>query len=370
MTDINFLKEWNKNLSLKILPLNKISFEELFAHYSEVGFLYPEKLNKLQPHLALIKKNWEKGWSGRSDILCTLIYRDEALNKRGTFSAWKTSGNGWFSQHLTSQNHAAGLLSLLFNAQNISIIMKYGSVQHWSSPTNEFAMNNYGNLNTIGSEHAESSLLNYLQIDPSELNPSTNLFTIQKCTNKDHSVVCKIAESFRSKIYCEAEGLDQYDIELSMLDAQYKKCGLSRKRYIWIAIEKSTCKPRGMIIAYRGPFGFNFSFLENKCDLMLDPHLTQNQREDICRLLVYNASQVYFDCNTSLRYPLKYMVVLTDDQSSIALEDMGAVKTRQYNQSICLEKGFNKMNEYMKKKFLPVINYLTKYELTKGNSNN
>jgi hypothetical protein len=127
----------------------------------------------------------------------------------------------------------------------------------------------YGKMNIMGTEYADSCLLNYLQIDPILLNSSSDSFTIIKCTNKDYSTVRNVAEHFRGSIYTKAEQLDQPDVELSQMDAQYRKYGLSRKRYIWIAVEKSSRKPKGMILAYRGLSVLILVFLKTDVTLWL-----------------------------------------------------------------------------------------------------
>jgi hypothetical protein len=51
----------------------------------------------------------------------------------------------------------------------------------------------------------------------------------------------------------------------------YRALGLRRYRRIWLAMMDGHDAPVGAAIAYRGPLGFNLSFLENRCDVLLDP---------------------------------------------------------------------------------------------------
>ncbi len=342
--------------NLKLLPANSFSFDQLYSHYADSGFLYPEKLKKLSPHLDLIRDNWTKGWAAGRNILLTQIYREQRLNKTGTVTVWKSTGGGWQSQHLTSQNHAVGILYLLLYAQNEGIFSNYGSAQNWYSPTNKFAMKIYGRMDRVlGAATADSRLLNYLQVDPSRLTQSSGAYTVVRCTDEDLPRVRHMAELCRGRTYCRAEELDIPDLELERLDSQYRKYGLGRRRYIWIVLEKISQKPKGMIVAYRGPFGFNFSFLENRCDLMADPFLEQDERTVVCRILMCRAARVYFNRDSSLPYPIRHLVVMADDNCCAALKLLGAVKTRQYYHGIWLNRGFERWKKYMRRIFSPVI---------------
>lgn len=341
---------------LKLLPANSLSFDELFTHYNDAGFLYQEKRKNLLPHLDLIRHNWNLGWAAGRDIMWTLIYQEERLNKMGTVTTWKTTANSWQSQHLTSQQYAAGVLHLLLAAQDEGIHINTGSAQNWYSPTNNFAMKVYGRMERIlGADCADSCLLNYLQVDPFTLKHTSGRYKIHRCTDKDHTMIQLLAEQYRGRVYCAAEDLNTCDVEMSGLNQEYQKFGLSRKRYIWVAVEKDGGNPKGMIIAYRGPFGFNFSFLENRCDLMVAPSISQDHRRHVCRLLVHSAAFAYFDDTSFPEYPIHHMVVLTDALCSEVLTELGAVRTRQYYQGIWMNPGFEKWKDYMRRVFSIVL---------------
>lgn len=341
---------------LKLMPANSLSFEELYSHYFEVGFLYPEKLKKLSPHIELIRENWEKGWAGGRGVLWTLVYREERFNKMGTLSAWRTTAQGWQSQHLTSDQHAAGVLCLLLSAQDEGVYLDYDCAQNWYSPTNSFAMKIYGRMDRVlGEDKASSHLLNYIMIDPTPLRSVSLDFSVIRCKKKDIANVKFIAEQCRGSAYCMAEELNNCDFELSRLDSMYQKLGLRRKRFVWIAQDKATGSPKGMVVAHRGPFGFNFSFLENRCDIMVCPELNLTQRKEICRILLAKAARAYFDQRAFPEYPIHHLVVLADNTCVGPLSDLGGVKTRQYYQGIWLNKGFKMWKRYMMRVFSPVI---------------
>ncbi len=340
--------------TFSMLPANCLTFDQLFSHYHEAGFLYPEKLKKMTPYLDLIADNWTRGWAAGREILLTQVYREHHLNKMGTVTVFRSTHKSWQSQHLTSSNYAVGVLHLLMTAQDEGIDAHYGSGQNWYSPTNGFAMKIYGRMDRVlGMENADSRLLNYLQVPRTALTSAAGKFTIIKATDNDLSKVKNMAELCRGTTFCKGEELDIPDLELNRLDRIYRPYGLSRKRHIWLALEGG--RTRGMVVAYRGPFGFNFSFLENRCDLMTDPFLSDEQRAEVCRQLLGHAAQVYFSKDDILSYPLPHLVVMADDPCWEALAPMGAVRARQYNHGLWLNQGFLKWKRYMHRVFAPVI---------------
>lgn len=352
LSDANFFETRSINGSLRILPANCLSFDELYDHYSKVGFLYQKKLDRLSPHLDLIRENWEKGWAAGRELIWTLTYREIKNNTMGTVTTWRTTNDGWQAQHLTSQNNPAGVIFLLLAAQDEGLEMNYNSAQNWYSPTNKFAMRIYGGMvNMVGEENAFSCLLNYLEIDPGKLPGRDPSIRIVECTDRETDEILEMAERCRGKIYCEGEELASGDIGLTALDCLYRQYGLGRKRYIWLAKDRSGTDTLGMIIVYRGPFGFNFSFLENRCDLLIDPGIDPRLVEATAGALLRTAADAFFCDASAPEYPIEHLVVVAEEQATEALSRLGAVKSRQYHQGIWLRQGFNTWKQYMERVF-------------------
>src|SRR5205814_8955322 len=75
------------------------------------------------------------------------------------------------------------------------------------------------------------------------------------------SVIASVA---RGSIYVAAEQL-LTDPELTEVDQLYREVGLRRSRRVWLAYREYKDEPIGAVIAYRGPLGLNFSYIENRC---------------------------------------------------------------------------------------------------------
>ena len=90
----------------------------------------------------------------------------------------------------------------------------------------------------------------------------------------------------------------------------------------------------GAALAYRGPLGFNFSFLENRCDLLLSPTLTDDQIPVVALPLLAAAASAYGDFEPGA------IPVIADDRVAPVLQSAGAQFIRRYCQSVWLRDGF------------------------------
>lgn len=347
-----FLFEQVRNLQLQSLTVS-----ELFDHYEEVGFLYPEKRRRMAPYMDIIRKNWETARKAKKDILWTIVFKEPESSRMASVSIWRSTNNGWITQHLTSTGFPAGACAMMLHTQAEVSSKNYKSAQNWFQPTNRYANRVFGSvIGTVSEEFASVNLFNFLEVKKPYRNKAyPDAIKIIKCTNTNHNGIYDLTKKIRGKIYAEAEELGEDDIELKGVDEIYRRVGLSRKRYIWMARYNS--KPVGAAIAYRGPFGLNFSFIENRCDLLIDPNLNNETAESVCNALIENAARAYFNSDFPLKYPdnVDYIPVMADDRCSDILKRFGAVLIRKYNQSIWLNKGFRAWSQRTEKIFQRVM---------------
>ncbi|CAN2042056.1 N-acetyltransferase domain-containing protein [Candidatus Magnetomoraceae bacterium gMMP-15] len=321
--------------------VNAVSVSELFEHYSQVGFLYPEKKKQIEPYLTYIKDNWEKALSAGREILWTVSFHEPELNRMGTVSLWRSTKNGWVAQHLTSTGYPAAVCAIMLTTQVESILKDYQSGQNWFRPANKYASKVFGRVvATIGEEFSSVNQFKYLSVKKEAFRNFSSLIEVKKCNNNNHYEIYDFAVKIRGKVFADAEGLNEDDIELHELDEIYRNVGLSRRRYIWMAFCSQYAEPVGAIIVYRGPLGFNFSLIENRCDLLIDKNLNDEQAELVCKSLINNAKFAYFDSDFPLFFPLNYMLLVADDRCAKLLLCSDIDLIREYNQSIWLKEGF------------------------------
>src|SRR5262249_8267610 len=107
--------------------------------------------------------------------------------------------------------------------------------------------------------------------------------------------LCALATEARGALYVHAEELDR-DVELASVDRLYQAVGLRRTRQVWSAYRKGSSQAIGAALAYRGPLGLNFSFIENRCDLLVSPQLNPAEAADVTTALLQAAAPAYADC--------------------------------------------------------------------------
>lgn len=317
--------------------VNAISPEELFDFYAQAGFLYPAKMEKLSPFLPIVKENWRKGLRGGELILYCVTKEPRSANEWATITAWRTTNQGWHSQHLVSLGNPMCSRAVMLAPQAMRLHdWRDGSYQNWFRPENRFPAKVFGTLTeTIGDGHSVVRTLNLLALPKSVSmsNGKSALISAERRNGKT-SGLYELAERARGRVFAIAEELGEEDVLLDALDQLYDRVGLRRYRRIWLASKPGDDLPLGAALVYRGPLGFNFSFLENRCDLILSPNLPESELPDVALPLLAAAVTAYEDF-TPGAIPL-----VADDRVVPFLERLGARFIRQYCQSIWLRNGF------------------------------
>src|SRR3954468_7119363 len=133
------------------VEVNALSVEEIFALYERTGFLYPDKAARLFPHLSQVRDNWRRMLSAGESLLYVLTAGDK---KRGqaSLAVWRTTQDGWMSQHLVSENNPHASRAVMLAAAAASIRRGRDlSAQNWFRPENRFPARVFGSMvQTIG----------------------------------------------------------------------------------------------------------------------------------------------------------------------------------------------------------------------------
>jgi len=142
----------------------------------------------------------------------------------------------------------------------------------------------------------------------------------------------EIASAARGRVYVVAEELEQ-DVEFKAVDELYRGVGLRRTRHVWLAYRANKEEPIGAAIAYRGPLGMNFSYLENRSDLLLHPTLPESEVSQAASSLLNASSAAYED------FELDEIPVIAEEMAAHVLFKLGAEFLRHYCQGIWLKDG-------------------------------
>ncbi|MDM8555745.1 hypothetical protein QUF75_13515 [Desulfococcaceae bacterium HSG7] len=348
------------------IQTSNLTVADLFVHYETAGFIYPQKKERIAPYLKLITKNWTCALQAGKAILWTAVFQRPHSNHTATLSIWRTTHNSWFAQHLTSTGFPAGVVSVLLNTQAEGMLRKDNnkSCQMWYSPANKYASKLYGTMvDAVGENYASNRLFGYYAVPSVGITkPSDNIEVIQ-CSNNNGNGIYDLAVKERGKIYADAEELGEDDIELRALNDIYSRVGLQRKRMIWVAFSSLHQDPVGAAICYRGPFGFNFSLLENRCDLLTDENLDEETTACVCRALISHAATAYLQKDVKPEYPLDYIPIVTSGKAAFVLKNMGANLMREYHQCICMQEGFTKYYQHIENTFDVIVERMKKRAL-------
>ena len=313
--------------------VNAQSVEEIFELYERSGFLYPEKAARLRPHIAKIKDNWRRLLRS-DDSLMAVLTSGDSQHGMGSLTVWRTAQRGSTLQHLVSENNPFASRAVMLASGAASMVNKYeDSGQNWFRPQNRFPARVFGSVvDAVGSARSSVQRLSYFAL-PRQLGylPEPGVYVVaydppQKAT------LCALAASVRGHIYVVAEGLAG-DVEFAGIDQLYRRVGLSRTRRVWIAYRTRTQEVLGAAIVYRGPLGINFSYLENRCDLLISPSVSQSETTGVARALLRAVTPAYAD------FELDEIPLIADDHSARACHQLGAEFLRHYCQGIWLKDG-------------------------------
>ena len=314
--------------------LNAINVHELFELYESSGFLYPEKAVRLLPHLEHVKENWDRMLRAGESLLYVLTSGDRQRG-RAALAVWRTTQQGWTYQHLVSENNPYASRAVMLAAEAASILKGSDeSSQNWFRPENRFPARVFGSMSqSIGP--SLSSLHNYaLCALPRALSlPSDPGICVVPYDPSRKADLCSLATVTKGDVYVAAEEFAD-DVPLKALELLYRRVGLRRNRHVWLAYRKGKNELIGAAIAYRGPLGLNFSFLENRCDLLLSPALPEPEIQSVAASLLAAVVPVYDN------FELEDIPVVVAEAAVPGLLNLQAQFIRHYCQCIWLKGGY------------------------------
>ncbi|PYX78524.1 MAG: hypothetical protein DMG70_31310 [Acidobacteria bacterium] len=314
------------------VEVNALSVEQIFALYERTGFLYPDKAARLRPHLGLVRDNWRKMLRAGESLLYILTAGDE---RRGmaSLAVWRAAPHGWMPQHLVSDNNPFASRAVMLAAAAARMLRGVDDAQNWFRPENRFPARVFGSMvQTIGESLCSVQRHSFFAL-PKGLNLSVD--------SKIHAVpydpahkqaLSAIASATRGSVYIAGEDL-LGDVELRTVNDIYRSVGLRRTRSVWLAFKGTRSEPVGAAIAFRGPLGINFSFLENRCDLLLHPTLPVSEVPDTVACLLSASAAAYRD------FELNEIPLIADEMATDVLLKLGAEFLRHYCQGIWLQAG-------------------------------
>ena len=325
--------------------------EKLFEMYECAGFLYPEKLKLLRPHMATILANWRAALRSRHDLMFVAHHPGQGSG-HSSLSSFRSTKSGWHTQHLVSHNDRMGSMEVLL-ATCVERLQtaEEQSTEMWFRPDNKFANRVFGSMpGFIGPDATCLSEYRYCRLDVALARAlSTDgkqVFTADRVSRADDAEY--IAKT-RGKLYASAEEFIGPDIGLETTGALYQEVGLFRRRYVFIVNRATENIPVGYCVAYRGPLGLNLSFLENRSEIALEPSLSECDARTATRVCLRALVGCYGD------YEADWIPALLLNEQFSPRADSGLTILRTYRQLILAKDGYARWYQNVRNCFSRVL---------------
>ena len=332
------------------IQVNAVSVQQLFALYERAGFLYPAKAARLLPHMDRVRDNWRRLLQAGDALLYVLTAGNEQEGL-ASIAAWRTTRDGWTWQHLVSEGDPFRSRALMLGGQ-VRCIRRgvEESHQNWFRPENRFPARVFGTMvQTLGESLSSVQQHQHFALPRAAALDADRGVRVVPYDHSHRQALRNLTLLARGSVYLSAEELER-DPELQAVDDLYRSVGLRRTRRIWLAYRRGTDEAAGAAIAYRGPLGLNFSFIENRCDLLLHPSLLETDAAAVTATLLQASAAAYGD------FELDDIPVVADRAAAPALSRMGGRFLRDYCQGIWLKDGQQAMFHHVDRFYARLIN--------------
>ena len=319
--------------SLCDFQVNALDVDELFALYERTRFLYPAKAARLLPHLHVVRDNWRRLLRAGGSLLYVLTSGDYAEG-HASVAVWRTARSSWIWQHLVCEHNPLRSRAVMLGGLVRCMRQSIGdSQQNWFRPENRFPARVFGSMvQSVGEGLSSVHRHMYFAVPRVMARHQDSSVQVVPYDASQQDALCALATLARGSIYVTAEELDR-DVALQSVDCLYRTVGLRRTRHVWLAYRAGSDEVLGAALAYRGPLGLNFSFIENRCDLLLDPAVSDHDAEAATSALLSAAQAAYDD------FELEEIPVVADRSAMPTLCARGAQWLRNYCQGIWLKDG-------------------------------
>ena len=319
--------------------VNTASFERVKSRYEAAGFLYPDKRKRLEPYWAVIADSWDRTMSA-GDSLRRLFSWQSSDGARWAFvDLWRATERSWWVQHLVANGGGTGSLKTMLAATARSFADPWmAGCEAWFRPVNRFANRMLGGgADALCHDGGKSTQL-YLRVPYFDAGPVTGLHIRE--VKQASADLMRLAVQNRHPAFPSVAALAD-DPLLDAVDSRYRAVGLRRYRRIFTATDRSG-RLLGAVLAHRAPLGLNYSFLENRCDLLLDDEDPQDA-EGTAQALVAAVADTYGDFA-----PGFIPVMLTSDTTAAesVRAALHAELMQTYAQAVWLRAGLPRLAEY------------------------
>lgn len=242
------------------------AFTDMYQMLKHLDFVYEKKERLLLPYYKLIEQNWNR-LQEKDGCLIHITNLSQPSEKLATCSSWRSSTNNWCIQHGIANQIRLFLHAISRECDWLAEQVSAKYIQCWFQTENAI-MNKICNLvKTRQNEgYYFSEVLCYLSWTPVEMEIDKQWHTCSYTTNQHKELKDFILQQ-KGSLYYYGEEIDS-DPYFALINHQYQEIGLERSRDIHMVYKENRLK--AVILRYIGPRGINFSFLENRIEIIVD----------------------------------------------------------------------------------------------------
>ncbi|MDT7041210.1 hypothetical protein [Candidatus Nitronereus thalassa] len=328
--------------------MNTIQVSDLFDRYRDLGFLYPEKMRLLQPHISRVADNWERLQQAGERLIRIGTYESSG-QRFASGVAWRSTTQGWVFQHLVSNSPLASCCMGLYGLANVMRDEDIHSIQVWFRPTNKYMSKVYGSFVSADPKTAAMPSYTLLAVPISSLRDHGRSHDVNFYDQSDKELLRALVYQTRGALFWQAEAFDADDVVLDRVDAQYRMVGLRRYRQVLVLHDHKRSAIQGAALMYRAPLGLNFSFLENRCDLLIDPHLGVVESNRVSLALLQRVAECLSDDE------LAFLPVTVDAKQAKLFRPEQLLRVQEYNQFIVVREAFTRFYHHLAQRYEPIV---------------
>jgi hypothetical protein len=315
------------------------SFREVWTFLEEAGFLYPEKLKRLEPILPQIERNMVRLLAQPSPIFKTVVFRKDG-KLAGHLSAIRTFRHTWMVQHLAA---TGGKSLVAARALNLGITGYFEQVpdMEWAKicfrPDNRWPARVFGTFARRQGASSLSDLRTFHYCVTSQRIPTPKLkdVKIRPAVAEDLAELERLFVARDKLVRLQAEDLCAAGATLRPVSELYRPFDLERRREILVARRKG--KPVGFALLEITSPGLNLSELTNAFTVQL----WDDQDHELRRGLIAHATERYFQ----LGYPM--CIGLADGVDLADFTGLGFQHSKDYMAWIWHRSLFRSFYEYV-----------------------
>jgi hypothetical protein len=302
------------------------TFDEVVGFYAATRFLYPEKLEQLQPRFHAVRTTWAGLIGGNNDIAKILVrYKPEdgQIVPKTSVCAFEFSPGTWLTQHLVSaeRHEYTGTLGVVIAI--LDWFETQPAIEHVRltyRPSNPGINHLFGAAaDAIPSEARSVAVRDHFVAPFAQLQLAPTAATDVHVERVTASTRAEISEFYRPFVHpVELRSLHFDDIDLERLNERFGRYGLTRQRAVFGA--RRDGRLVGAMVCNLASEGMNFSFLENALENLVGAD------RDVVAALLRSAVEFYASNHRN------YLVGMTDTDLGPLLRDLGVpgVGAKQY----------------------------------------